>query len=128
MGRVTYSDFKYWYENNGELQEIFSYKDTLKNYSRLPLHTVDKSIDAIVKRSFEFFSNSFSGNQGLIEAFFMIILLVIKKAMETPDAMKVVCVGGDIQWLSAYIDGILKEMHPDSECIFSNTADDRIDG
>ncbi|MBE5839961.1 MAG: glycosyltransferase [Butyrivibrio sp.] len=128
MGRVTYSDFKYWYENNGELQEIFSYKDTLKNYSRLPLHTVDKSIDAIVKRSFEFFSNSFSGNQDLIEAFFMIILLVIKKAMETPDAMKVVCVGGDIQWLSAYIDGILKEMHPDSECVFSNTADDRIDG
>ena len=128
MGRVTYSDFKYWYENNGKLQEIFSYEDNLKNYSRIPLHSADKSIDAIVKRSFEFFSGSFSGNQGLIEAFFMIILLVIKKAMETPDAIRVVCVGSDIKWLTSFIDGAVKEMHPDSECIFAGTNDVQISG
>ncbi|MCR4757886.1 MAG: glycosyltransferase, partial [Butyrivibrio sp.] len=128
MGRVTYSDFKYWYENNGELQEIFSYEDNLKNYSRIPLHSADKSIDAIVKRSFEFFSGSFSGNQGLTHAFFMIILLVLKKAMETPDAIRVDCVGSDIQWLTTFIDGAVKEMHPESECIFAGANDGQISG
>lgn len=119
MGEVIYSDFSYYYEGEGISEKLFDYRESIKDYTMIPMHSFDNSIDAVFKRIHGTLAERYAWNDpDLISVFFMTYILLVTRHMEEPDPVRVLCCGKHLDWISRYIDIDIKLMNPGSTVRF----------
>ena len=122
MGEIVYSDFSYYYEGEGISEKLFDYRESIKDYTLLPMHSFDNSIDGVLKRAHAALTERYAGDDpSLLVTFFMTYLLIITRHMEEPEPVNVLCLGKELKWISTYISDDIQKMHPDSHL---QTAED----
>ena len=115
MGEVIYSDFSYYYEGEGISEKLFDYRESIKDYTMIPMHSFDNSIDAVLKRIHGALVEHFGQTDpNLISVFFMSYILLVNRHMEEPEPMRVLAIGEHLDWISEYIKSDVKMMNPGS--------------
>ena len=129
MGQVVYSDFSYYYEGEGISEKLFDYRESIKDYTMIPMHSFDRSIDGVLKRIYSVLAEKFGQTDpDLISAFFMSYILMVNRHMEEPEPIQVLCIGEHLDWISRYIDADIKLMNPDSMVSYARDISAASDG
>lgn len=128
MGEIIYSDFSYYYEGEGISEKLFDYRESIKDYTLLPMHSFDNSIDGLLKRAHAALSERYAGTDpSLLVTFFMTYLLIITRHMEEPEPVNVLCLGKELEWISTYISEDIQKMHPESLLQFAEDTTEAFD-
>lgn len=115
MGEIIYSDFSYCYEGEGISEKLFDYRESIKDYTFLPMHSFDNSIDGVLKRAHAALTERYAGTDpSLLVTFFMTYLLIITRHMEEPEPVNVLCLGKELEWISTYIAEDIQKMNSGS--------------
>ncbi len=129
MGEVIYSDFSYYYEGEGVSEKLFDYRESIKDYTLIPMHSFDNSIDSIFKRIHGALVERLAQTDpNLISVFFMSYILLVNRHMEEPEPVNVLCIGEHLDWISRYIDADIKLMNPESTVTYARDIAGTSDG
>ncbi len=128
MGEIIYSDFSYYYEGEGISEKLFDYRESIKDYTLLPMHSFDNSIDGVLKRAHAALTERYAGTDpSLLVTYFMTYLLIITRHMEEPEPVNVLCLGKELEWISTYISEDIQKMHPKSLLQFAEVITEVFD-
>lgn len=125
MGEVIYSDFSYYYEGEGVCEKLFDYRESIRDYTLIPMHSFEKSIDSGLKRIHGALVERFGQTDpNLISVFFMSYILLVNRHMEEPEPVQVLCIGEHLDWISRYIEADIKLMNPESKLDYYSSIQD----
>ncbi len=118
MGTVAYRDYTYFYEDEYGSEKLFDYRENIKDFTRIPMHSQPNSIDTLFKEAFGILGSATGEDAELRTALFFAFILVVNRHMMNAKPVTMACVGDLPESYVQYCRQALTRMHPDSalEC------------
>ncbi|SFB95220.1 glycosyltransferase family 4 protein [Butyrivibrio sp. YAB3001] len=114
MGSVICEGYSYYYEDGSRKEEIFDYLDNISNYTRIPLHSFDNSVDTLFKEMYTILEDCYAFDNDLISALFFSFILLVNRHMNSPKPVRLACLGNIPKHVTNYYSEAIRRMHPDS--------------